>query len=126
MTGRRSGSSYLELVAAIALLGLAIVASTTVVLRSRRIAAGMEERARAVEAVASELALVRAAAQGALAVGEHPWIGGLDAESGLPQARGRLVVAPFSESGLRRVRVELEWRGGRRLAQETLVEGEAR
>ncbi len=120
-SGRRRGSSYLELLAAIALIGFAIVASSTLLLRSRRLADRMENRAIAAEAVASELARLRAVPAGDLSVGRHSWMGAADRASGLPRAAGSIEVSTFPDPPLRRVHIELTWGNGERYVGETLL-----
>ena len=91
-------------------------------MRRNAVARRMEERMRAADAVASEMAELRA---GASAAGLHPaayaWVSGADVASGLPAAEGWVDVQPF-EPGILRVRVGLDWRGGASVVRETLIE----
>ena len=61
--------------------------------------------------------------RGQLTAGESPWVSDAVAASGLPDAAGRRRVEPFGEAGLLRVRLVLQWDGGRMAVRETLVRG---
>lgn len=110
------GHTYLEMIAAIAILGALVVGSAGIVIGWRRHAAGLEQSMIASEALASEMDALRA--RGVFAPGTRdfePFTG-----SALPGARGTVSVEPFGP-GLRRVRLEISW-GARRMVRETIVE----
>ena len=117
------GFTLIELLAALALLGIAVLCSAGLLLRCRALSAGMEERARAAHAAASEMDRLRALGLGSLPLGEGGWRSGADRASGLRGAAGKVVVERFEGTPLRRVRVVLRWGGGKSLVRETLAGG---
>jgi type II secretory pathway pseudopilin PulG len=127
VTGRgRRGTTYIELLGAIVVIGLALLAGSGVLVSGRRIAARMERRALAMEAIASEIALLSVTPPAEIPEGSSPWKGGLDVAAGLPKARGTLVVEPFRGTGVRRVRVSLSWGNGESRVSEILLPGGAK
>jgi Tfp pilus assembly protein PilV len=120
---RAAGFSYLETVAATALLGVALVGSAGLLLRWHALSERIEQRARAEQALATEMAEVLATPPQLLARGESGWGSAAAAASGLEGALGTRTVARFGDAGLLRVRVTLRWGDGREAARETLVGG---
>jgi len=120
---RHRGVTLVEALAATALIGMAVLASAGLLVRCHRIAAGIEERMRAEHAAATEMDTLLAAGPAGLSAGEQPWLSGAHAASGLPGARGVVLVEPYRETEVLLVRVRLEWGEGKSLVRETLVGG---
>lgn len=114
------GTTYIEAVAAIALVGLAVLVSAGLLVRGRAVASDLEERRAAIEALASETALLDATPLPQ--PGAHPWRSGADTSPLLPEAAARVSISPVEgEPSLRRVRVEIRWGSGRHAAREWIA-----
>jgi len=120
-TGQR-GVTLLDAFAATALVGVTLLASCGLLLQWRQSSQQLERRAAAEHALAQEMDELLAAGLARLAEGRSDWRSGADRASGLPEARGEVLVEPFRERGLRLVSVRLDWEGGRAV-RETLVGG---
>ena len=114
------GTTWAESVAAIALIGLAIMTATGVTLAWNHTARRLSDRMVATEALASEMARLRATGLDRLPEGTGPWMSDADKACGLRGALGTLAVVREQGEPFRRVRVELSWDGGR-LERETLA-----
>jgi prepilin-type N-terminal cleavage/methylation domain-containing protein len=115
------GFTFLEAMAAIAIVGLAILASTGFMMRRAQISRQIDEHVRVDQALASEMDVVLASMPASLTPGDHPWRS--QADKGLRLAKARGVVHVLADSpGLRLVRVELTWGRDHVMARERLVE----
>ncbi len=115
------GVTWAESLAALALVGLAVLSATGVTLAWNRTARRLADRMVATEALASEMALLQAQDFAGLPDGERGWRSGADASCGLPRATGTVAIRREQGEPFRRVRVDLTWAGGS-LARETLLE----
>lgn len=113
------GFTYIEVVAAIALLGIALLGSTGLLLRWHATSSRLENRAVAEHALAQEMDQVLAS-EPDLKVGTWTWLSGADESSGLEGADGELRVERLQDSKLRRVLLTLRWEGGE-ASRETLL-----
>ena len=109
---RRRGFTYLELLAAITVLGLAILAGSGLLVRYRWYLARLDGRANDVVEAQSELARIR--------TGALPPIGRRSIVSGTLHLSGEVDVRPEG-SGLRRITVRLRDRNGKPVVAETIV-----
>ena len=115
------GFTLLEAMAAIAVVGLAILASTGFMMRRAQLGRQIDEHVRVDQALASEMDVVLASMPGSLTPGDHPWRSQADRSLRLAKARG--VVHVLADTpGLRLVRVELTWGEHHRMSRERLVE----
>jgi hypothetical protein len=113
------GLALAEALAAVALVGIATIAASGLLVRGRAIGRRLSETRVAVEAVATELALLRTGAV-PTPFGEHRWT---SPPPPLPGACGRVAVdAVEGAQRLRRLRVELQWGVERSVAREVLME----
>jgi len=119
MSRRGAGFTYIEVVAAVALLGIALLGSTGLLMRWHATSSRLEHRAVAEHALAQEMDRVLANAR-SLGVGTRTWLSGADAACGLESAKGELRVERLEKSNLRRVLLTLRWDGGE-AARETLL-----
>lgn len=112
MRAKERGFTYLEVLAASALLGITLVASTGLLLRWHVTSERLEERAAAVNALAVEMDEILVRDGAALPPGRRAWFSDADRVSGLPEAEGLLIVEAFGRAGLKRVSVRITWVGG--------------
>lgn len=117
----QAGSTYLEALVSIALLGMALMISAGFLLRGRAHLRQLELRGRALLALETEMAYVRGAGGDLPGPGAHEWISGAVGESGLPGAEGRLEIAPGPLPGLVSVRLRLEWNDAPAMTREILL-----
>lgn len=115
-----SGIAYLEALAAVAVVGLALLAATGFMMRRHAIVERVDAHVIADQALASEMDTLLADRPRSLALGEHPWRSSAGRVKALPSARG-IVRVTQAEPGLRLVRVELRWGKGRVMARERVV-----
>ena len=113
--GRR-GSSYVEVLGATALFGVALLGSAGLLLQWHETSERLEQRALAEHALAHEMDALLLN-QAPLPVGTRDWFSEADAESGLESAVGELRVTSFEGGKLRRVVIALRWSGGEALRE---------
>lgn len=114
------GYTYVEMLAALALVGFAVLATGGLTAHARRSQRAVEEHARAAHAVANEIERRLALGPRDQPVGSHRWLTAGEAASGLPGACGLVEVAVDPATRLHRVTVVLEWGDGRRVVHEVL------
>jgi len=112
------GSTYLEVLAATALFGIALVSSSGLLLQWHRTSELLESRAVAEHALAIEMDQVLLSVA-TLQPGTRSWLSGADAASGLEAAEGELLIERFEDTKLRRVVITLRWADGEAV-RETL------
>ena len=115
------GFTLLEAMAAIAIVGLALLASTGFMMRRAQLGRQLDAHVLVSQALASEMDTVLATMPASLTPGSHPWRSSADRGLRLPHARG-VVHVIADQPGLRLVRVELTWGDGHRMTRERLVE----
>ena len=114
------GIAYLEALAALAVVGLALLAATGFTMRRHEIIERVDVHVIADQALASEMDMALADQPSSLALGEHPWRSAAGKVKALPGARG-IVRVTQAEPGLRLVRIELRWGKNGVMARERLV-----
>ena len=122
MRRTQRGLTLLESAAATAVLGVALLASSGLLLEWRHVSRQLERRAAAELALAQEMDELLARGIAGLSSGPSSWRSGADETCGLPEARGQVLAVPFGDTGLRRVLVRIEWEGGA-ASRETLLGG---
>jgi prepilin-type N-terminal cleavage/methylation domain-containing protein len=102
------GFSLIELMAASAIVGLAILASTGFMMRRAQMTRQVSERVRIDQALASEMETQLAEVPRSLEPGERAWRSGADVALRIEGARG-VVRVTMTGPRLRLVQVELTW-----------------
>lgn len=116
--GRR-GTSYLDILAATALFGIALLSSAGLLLKWQDTSEHLEQRAVAEHALANEMDQVLLN-RVSLKPGTRGWLSDAAESSGLQEAVGELRVTPLGTGPLKRVVISLRWSGGEAL-RETLL-----
>ena len=121
---RQAGTTFIECVAALALLALVLTTSFAALGGRRRFLRGIDERLHVQHAIEKELETLRASPPERLGLRHGaPLVSDGSELREVPAARASLTVAPTEVPGLRRVRVEVTWGkgGARSAAVETLL-----
>ena len=113
------GATYLDILGATALFGIALLASSGLLLQWHGTSKHLDERAVAEHALANEMDLVLLNAS-SLELGTRGWMSPAAKTSGLEEADGEVRVEAFPGGRLRRVVITLRWSGGEAV-RETLL-----